>query len=121
VGVAAGLLSEDELATQDDVPDRQSAWAEEYLEAEELLFRIHRLLGELPKAQRQAFMLHVLESYDLTEIASLQRRSEGEVRTDIEGARDMFVERLRAGAKPHPSADCAVGVGVLATGTPDEA
>ena len=117
-----GLLGEDEPATQDDVPDRQSsAWAEEYLEAEELLFRIHGLLGELPKAQRQAFMLHVLESYDLSEIASLQRRSEGEVRTDIEAARDMFVERLRAGAKLHPSTDCAVGGGVLATGTAEEA
>jgi DNA-directed RNA polymerase specialized sigma24 family protein len=106
----AWLLGEDETTTEDEeVPSRQSAWVEEFLEAEELMYRIHALLGDLPKAQRRAFVLNVLEAYDVSEIAMLQDRPETDVLADIKAARDELRERLRAGVMPQRSAE-AIGV-----------
>jgi DNA-directed RNA polymerase specialized sigma24 family protein len=48
----------------------------------------------LPKLQRQAFLLHVLENYSIDEIAMLQDRPEGEVKADIQAARRTLRERL---------------------------
>jgi DNA-directed RNA polymerase specialized sigma24 family protein len=91
------LLGEDETMSEGNaVPSRQSTWAEEFLEAEELMCRVHAILGELPKVERQAFILNVLEAYELSEIAMLQDRPEIDVRTDVEAARDRLRERLRA-------------------------
>jgi DNA-directed RNA polymerase specialized sigma24 family protein len=104
------LLGEDETMAEDNAAvSGQSAWAEEFVEAEELMYGIHALLGELPKAQRRAFVLNVLEAYDISEIAMLQDRSEKEVRDDIEAARNQLRERLRAGMKPQTSAKQAIG------------
>ena len=104
------LLGEDGAMTDDSaVVDRQSTWAEEFLEAEELMDRIHALLGELPKLQRRAFVLNVLEAFELFEIAMLQDRSENEVQADIKSARNHLRERLRGGAHPLRSADQAPG------------
>ena len=55
------------------------------------------LLGELPAAQRQAFLLHALEDYDTAEIAMLQDRPESQVKADIEAARQTLRKRLMAG------------------------
>lgn len=104
------LLGNDETMTEEIVvPGRQSTWAEEFLDAEELMYRVHALLGDLPKAERQAFVLNVLEAYDLSEIAMLQGRPEIDVRTDIESARNQLRERLRAGVRL-PTADHAADV-----------
>jgi len=110
------LLGKDETMTEDNaVPGRESMWDEEYLEAEELIYRIHSLLGDLPKTQRQAFVLNVLEAYDLSDIAMLQGRPEADVRSDIDAARSQLCGQLRAGAGPQPSADRVVDV--LAAGS----
>lgn len=102
----AWLLGEGDTAVQQStLPSGRSAWAEEYLEAEELMHRIHELLGDLPKVQRQAFVLNVLEAYDLMEIAMLQDRPEAEVQSDIEAARNHLREQLEAGAEPPAPAD----------------
>jgi DNA-directed RNA polymerase specialized sigma24 family protein/ribosome-associated translation inhibitor RaiA len=94
----ASLLGEDETMTADEaVPGRQSTWADEFLEAEELMHRIHIMLGDLPKAQRRAFVLNVLEAYDVSEIAMLQDRPESDVLADINAARNQLRERLHAG------------------------
>jgi DNA-directed RNA polymerase specialized sigma24 family protein len=93
-----GLLGEDDTVTQDNaISSRESNWPEQFLEAEELLHRIHSLLGGLARTQRQAFILNVLEAYDITEIAMLQCRPEIDVQTDIESARNHLRDRLRAG------------------------
>jgi len=68
------------------------------------MYRIHALLGELPKAQRRAFMLNVFEAYDVSEIAMIQDRPESDVQDDIEAARDRLQERLRASGKSQTSA-----------------
>jgi DNA-directed RNA polymerase specialized sigma24 family protein len=56
--------------------------------------RVLSVLGELPAARRQAFLLHVLEDYDPAEIAMIQDRPESEVKADIELARQTLKERL---------------------------
>jgi RNA polymerase sigma factor (sigma-70 family) len=115
----ACLLGEDETVTQDNaIPSRDSPAIDECLEVEELMYRIHTLLGELPTEQRHAFVLNVLEAYGLSEIAMLQDRPETEVQTDIESARNQLRERLRTGARPQSAADDAVGV--LATGSAEK-
>ena len=104
------LLGEDETTTEDDaVMSGQSTWADEFLEAEELMYRIHGLLGKVPKVQRRAFVLNVLEAYEVSEIAMLQDRSEKDVRDDIETVRTHLEERLRAGLNSRPSAQEAIG------------
>jgi RNA polymerase sigma factor (sigma-70 family) len=104
------LLGEDETMTEDNaVVSGQSTWAEEFLEAEELMYRIHALLGKLPKVQRRAFVLNVFEAYDVSEIAMLQDRTEEDVRDDIEAARNQLRERLRAGVKSQSSAKQVIG------------
>lgn len=62
----------------------------------------------LPKAQRQAFVLHVLEAYELFEIAMLQDRPETEVQADIEDARNTIRKQLPAYARSHSDGSPAV-------------
>jgi DNA-directed RNA polymerase specialized sigma24 family protein len=94
------LLGEGDAASpESQIASRQSTWAEEYIEAEELMDHIQAVLGDLPKAQRQAFVLHVLEAYELMEVAMLQDRPEAEVRSDIEAARNHLRTRLSAGGE----------------------
>jgi DNA-directed RNA polymerase specialized sigma24 family protein/ribosome-associated translation inhibitor RaiA len=107
------LLGEDETMTanteNDEAMSGQSAWAEHLLEAEELMDRIHALLGELPNVQRRAFVLNVFEAYDVLEIAMLQDRAESDVQNDIEAARNQLEKRLTAGVEPPASAKQAIG------------
>jgi DNA-directed RNA polymerase specialized sigma24 family protein len=108
----AWLLGEDEAISEDEeIASRQSTWAEGFLEAEELMYRIHALLGELPKAQRRAFVLNVLEAYDVSEIAMLQNRPEREVQADVEAAHNELRERLRASVTPQSPVGKAEAVG----------
>lgn len=102
------LLGEDETTTDDGgLPNRKSLWAEEFADAEELMYRIHALLGELPKARRRAFVLNALDAYDVSEVAMLQGRPESEVLADIELARNELRQRLCAGTPPQAPAEAA--------------
>jgi DNA-directed RNA polymerase specialized sigma24 family protein/ribosome-associated translation inhibitor RaiA len=100
------LLDDDEVPAQEDkIVSRHSAWAEEFLEAEELVSRIHASLADLPKLQRQAFVLNVLEAYEPFEVAMLQERSESDVQADVQAARNHLRQQLRAGTPPDDAAD----------------
>ena len=91
------LLGYDEvLALEDLIPDENGTTAWEQLEAEEQRDHLLSLTGELPRAQRQAFLLHELEGYATDEIAMLQDRPENQVKADIESARQTLRERLLA-------------------------
>jgi RNA polymerase sigma factor (sigma-70 family) len=93
----APLLGEEETLTLGDlIPDADATEAWEQLDAEEQTDRLLSLLRELPKPQRQAFLLHALENVSTAEIAMLQGRPEGEVKADIEAARRTLKERLLA-------------------------
>jgi len=105
------LLGADETVTLGDaIPSSRSASAAERLEAEELKDCITALLGELPKARRQAFALNVLEAFELFEIAMLQNRPETEVQADIDAARNTLRELLPAGSRSQASAPPAAAV-----------
>ena len=93
----AELLGYEETFTLEDlIPDGEGTEAWDELEAEEQRDRLLALLGELPAAQRQAFLLHALENYDTAEIAMLQDRPESQVKADIEAARQTLRKRLLA-------------------------
>jgi DNA-directed RNA polymerase specialized sigma24 family protein len=94
------LLGEDEVTTPaEGLVGRQSAWAEKFLEAEELIHRIDFLLGSVPKLERQAFVLKVLEGYELYEIAMIQDRPESAILADVQAARDYLREQLGASCR----------------------
>ena len=78
---------EERLGLEDLIPDAEGTEAWERLDAEEQRDRLLSLIGELPPAQRQAFLLYALEGYDTAEIAMLQDRPESQVKADIETAR----------------------------------
>jgi|tagenome__1003787_1003787.scaffolds.fasta_scaffold20844034_2 DNA-directed RNA polymerase specialized sigma24 family protein/ribosome-associated translation inhibitor RaiA len=104
------LLGDDETVSLGDaIPRGENDSAAKQVEAAELKDRIHALLGELPKARRQAFVLNVLEGYDVLEIAMLQDRPGTEVQADIEAARNLLREQLPASSRPpasvHPAAE----------------
>ena len=51
--------------------------------------------NSFPTDQRRAFTLHVLEGWDVVDIALVQGRSAEEVQADIEVVRRALRERLR--------------------------
>ncbi|MEA2707640.1 MAG: hypothetical protein QOF78_241 [Phycisphaerales bacterium] len=55
---------------------------------------ILRELRRLPRDQRRAFVWHAIEGWSVDDIARFQNRSDGEVRADIEGARQTLRQRL---------------------------
>jgi RNA polymerase sigma factor (sigma-70 family) len=90
-------LGEEEAFTLEDlIPGSEWTDVLDQLEADEQRDRLLSLLGELPAAQRQAFLLHALQNYTTAEIAQLQDRPESEVKADIEAARQTLRERLLA-------------------------
>jgi DNA-directed RNA polymerase specialized sigma24 family protein len=111
------LLGDDETITLGDtISSGESAAATEQFDARELKDRMHALLGVLPKAQRQAFVLHVLEAYELFEIAMLQNRPETEVQIDIENARNTLRKQLPADALSRAAAALPASVAAESTG-----
>ncbi|HIK30217.1 MAG TPA: HPF/RaiA family ribosome-associated protein [Oscillatoriales cyanobacterium M4454_W2019_049] len=87
------------LTLNDVLPDHEipEPWQElDVLETERWILD---RLGSLPKAQRRAFTLHVLEGWDTAEIAMLQRRSIPEVETDIQATREFLIQQLQTNNK----------------------
>jgi RNA polymerase sigma factor (sigma-70 family) len=91
------LGDEEHLRLEDLIPDAEGTEAWERLDADEQRDRLLSLIGELPPAQRQAFLLYALENYETAEIAMLQGRPESQVKADIKTARKALRERLLAG------------------------
>jgi RNA polymerase sigma factor (sigma-70 family) len=88
---------EEPLTLGELIPGHEATEPWEELTAEEQRERLLSVLGTLPAGQRQAFLLHALEGYDLAEIAMLQDRPEEEVAADIEAARQALRPRLAEG------------------------
>jgi ribosomal subunit interface protein len=89
------LWGDEETFTLEDLIPDESADPSSQLDAAELRERVIYLTNELPRKQRQAFLLQALEGYDPAEIAMIQDRPEGQVGEDIETARRILGERLR--------------------------
>lgn len=96
----AALLGYDEsFALEELIPGSEGTEAWDGLAAEEQRRQLLSLVAELPKPQRQAFLLHALEDYDPAEIAMLQNRPESQVKADVEAARKALKDRLVAGGQ----------------------
>jgi DNA-directed RNA polymerase specialized sigma24 family protein len=85
------------------------AW--EQLQAEEQRDRLLYLMRDFPPAERQAFLLHVLENYDTAEIAMLQDRPKSQVKADIEAARRTLKERLLSDGQVQEPGELAAASG----------
>ncbi|MEZ6076159.1 MAG: hypothetical protein R3C56_10970 [Pirellulaceae bacterium] len=104
------LLGEDETITLEDaISSGESTAAADQLEKRELKDR-SRSARRVPKAQRQAFVLHILEAYELYEVAMIQDRDETEVQADIEAA--TFCEKFICYAEMFPEFTREVDGGV---------
>ena len=55
---------------------------------------IGRLIAELPRSWRRAFLLHFVEGFDLQEVAQIQNLSEESVRMNVHSAELFLRERL---------------------------
>jgi RNA polymerase sigma factor (sigma-70 family) len=110
---SALLGYDDFFALEDLVPDSQGTEAWDELAAEEQRNEILSLVAELPAPERQAFLLHVLDDYDLAEIAMLQDRPESEIQADIEEAQRRLKEQLLSGGQAEESARPAVAAATV--------
>jgi RNA polymerase sigma factor (sigma-70 family) len=88
----------EEVTLEDIIPDEASEnwWRE--LVVEDQHERLMRLLQQLPKHERQAFMLSEVEGFNLSEIAFAIDRSENEIAKDVERARFALRAMLDAEA-----------------------
>jgi DNA-directed RNA polymerase specialized sigma24 family protein len=59
-----------------------------------------RLLQQLPKHERQSFMLSEVEGFDLSEIGFALDRSESEIAKDVERARAALRAMIEVEATP---------------------
>ncbi len=106
------LIGDEETLTLGDlVPGSDGTEVWDKLETEEQRNRLLSLLGQLPPLQRQAFLLHALENYATDEIAMLQNRPEGQVKADIEAARNQLREGLLADGLVEEAGELATASG----------
>ncbi|MCS7167556.1 MAG: sigma factor-like helix-turn-helix DNA-binding protein [Gemmatales bacterium] len=81
---------------QDFLPEVQPLPSWESLSPAEQRDKLLRWLSQLPRRQRQALLLHMLEDYQPSEIAVILRRDENEVRHELEQAKQHLIRCLRA-------------------------
>jgi DNA-directed RNA polymerase specialized sigma24 family protein len=67
------------------------------LVAEEERQRILELLRKVPRSRRRAFTLHVLEGWELEEVAIIQERCVAEVKADVDAIREALRQRVSEG------------------------
>lgn len=90
--LSQAIEPEEPMTLEDILTGEESGdWLRE-LEAKEQHQRILSYLQQLPKHERQAFMLFEVEGFELAEIAMVLDRSEPDVATDIEHARTTLRE-----------------------------
>ncbi|GIW41360.1 MAG: hypothetical protein KatS3mg076_1937 [Candidatus Binatia bacterium] len=89
------LLEPVEDRFEDVLPDEGIGTPAESVGTEELTRLVHRTLGSLPRSTRDAFVLCVLEGFDPEEAAWVTRTDPGEIRREIEKAREILRDKLR--------------------------
>jgi len=82
------FFTEHELPTlADTLPDRDSTTIWDMLDRDEQREALERALAQLAPLERQAFVQHELDGFDLDEIAVIQDRPKNAVVADIESAK----------------------------------
>lgn len=95
------------LLLEQVLPNEAIAEPLEQLATEEQQRLILAQLASYPREKRRAFTLHVLEGWEIDDIAEIQRRSPEQVRSDIEAVRQGLRERLQQSEKPRASMEPA--------------
>lgn len=90
------LEYKEQLRLEDLIPDYRATTNWEALSGSEQHEKLLQWLSKLPAPQRQAFLLHVLEDYEPSEVAIILDRTEEQVRHDIEQARQFLKNCLEA-------------------------
>ncbi|WP_456432143.1 sigma-70 family RNA polymerase sigma factor [Thermosulfuriphilus sp.] len=85
------------LRWEDVLPSDVAVEPEEVLSAEELTNLIMRELSHLPEEKRQAFVWHVIDGYDIMEVAKIIGVSKEEIARWIEEVRGHLKTRWLAG------------------------
>jgi RNA polymerase sigma factor (sigma-70 family) len=89
------LLEEPVAVTLNNVlPDWHDGEPWQELDLQEQMQWVLTQLVALPRVQRRAFMLHLLDGWDPDEIAMIQGRSPSEVREDIKAVQQLLRSRL---------------------------
>lgn len=83
-----------QVELEDVLPGSEGTEVWERLEAEEQRTQLSAFMATLPKRQRQALVLHVLEGLDPAEISMVQDRPEKAVMADLEAGRQILRSRL---------------------------
>jgi RNA polymerase sigma factor (sigma-70 family) len=96
--LAQALEPVEETTLEDIIPDEASADWWRTLEAKDQHEHLMRLLQQLPKHERQSFMLSEVEGFDLSEIGFALDRSENEIAKDVERARAALRAMIEAEA-----------------------
>jgi RNA polymerase sigma factor (sigma-70 family) len=113
------LLGYDESESsmlEDLVQDLEATEDFEQIEAKDAADRILPILNTLPKQQRQAFLLHVLEDFKTDEIAMIQNRPEQVVKAEIETAVRTLKDLLHASRLEQHAAAITTPVAIGAAG-----
>lgn len=84
---------DESLHIEDVLPDLALADPMETLSAREQMRFIHRIIRQLPRPERQAFLLHA-DGFDDLEIGMIQKREEKEVHRDVEKVRELILNQL---------------------------
>lgn len=88
------------LTLYQTLPDHEVPEPWQELAAQEQMQWLVNQLRRFPHPARRAFMLHVVEGWDASEIALLQNRSVDQVREDIDRVRESLRQRLSSQSAP---------------------
>jgi len=83
-----------QVGLEELLPGSEGTEAWERLETEEQRAQLSTLMAALPKRQRQALVLHVLEGLDPAEIAMVQDRPEKAIVADLDAGRQALRARM---------------------------
>ena len=88
------FYSRTKIATRGPRARRQRADAEQILESRDLQRYVNQTLARMPKAWRDAFVLHHAEGLSLGEVAAVTGQPQPEVRRHLEHAREFLRQKI---------------------------
>jgi RNA polymerase sigma factor (sigma-70 family) len=85
---------DEDLKLEDLVPDANVPTPEQILESRDLQRFVNQTLARMPKAWRDAFVLHHAEGLSLGEVAAVTGQPQPEVRRHLEHAREFLRQKI---------------------------
>jgi RNA polymerase sigma factor (sigma-70 family) len=85
---------DEDLKLEDLVPDANVPTPEQILESRDLQRYVNQTLARMPKAWRDAFVLHHAEGLSLGEVAAVTGQPQPEVRRHLEHAREFLRQKI---------------------------